>query len=172
PLDRSEYGTGAVDSVGYRVFWRIKDTNAINGQWSERTVQGAGTNHISDFVGEDKYFLPYETKVQAFNDKGFGPNSTVAEVYSAEALPVGVPQNVNTNTYNSTAIEVFWDPVPQTREDAGGIILGYQINYWNQEDDPSTASFIKYYGQVDYGLVIGLDVDVNMIIDVQVYNSA
>ncbi|GFO37283.1 contactin [Plakobranchus ocellatus] len=85
PLDRSEYGTGAVDSVGYRVFWRIKDTNAINGQWSERTVPGAGTNHISDFVGEDKYFLPYETKVQAFNDKGFGPNSTVAEIYSAEA---------------------------------------------------------------------------------------
>ncbi|RUS74476.1 hypothetical protein EGW08_017751 [Elysia chlorotica] len=154
-LDRSEYGTSDVSSVGYRLFWRVKVVSRAEPQWSSREIARATADHLSVFVGQAMYFTLYETKVQAFNDMGFGPNSSVVEVYSAETLPTGVPQNVNTNTYNSTAIEVFWDPVPQTREAAGGIILGYQ-----------------YYGQLDYGLVIGLDVDVNMVIDVQVFNSA
>ena len=32
--------------------------------------------------------------------------------------------------------------------------------------------FIRYYGQLDTGLVIGLEIDVNTWVDVQVYNSA
>lgn len=35
-------------------------------------------------VGPDNYYLPYEVMVQAVNEKGRGPNSTVAIVYSAE----------------------------------------------------------------------------------------
>ncbi|KAK3744027.1 hypothetical protein RRG08_021855 [Elysia crispata] len=171
-LDKSEYGTSNVNSVGYRVFWRLKHNTSTDSQWSLRDIAGATVEHMSVFVGEAMFFTLYETKLQAVNDMGFGPNSSIAEVYSAETLPTAVPQNVNTNTFNSTAIEVFWVPVPQVREFAGGTILGYQINYWNQEDPASTASFIKYYGQLDYGLVIGLDVDVNMVIDVQVFNSA
>jgi len=34
-------------------------------------------------VGTDNFYIPYEIMVQAFNDLGDGPNSTVTIVYSA-----------------------------------------------------------------------------------------
>lgn len=34
-------------------------------------------------VGVENYYLPYDVKVQAFNDLGDGPNTTVEVVYSA-----------------------------------------------------------------------------------------
>lgn len=46
-------------------------------------LHGFNDHHVS-FVGVDNYFLEYEVKVQAFNDKGFGPNSTEVVVFSAE----------------------------------------------------------------------------------------
>lgn len=35
-------------------------------------------------VGIDNYYLQYMVKVAAYNDNGHGPNSTVADIYSAE----------------------------------------------------------------------------------------
>lgn len=35
-------------------------------------------------VGTDNYYLLYTVKVQAYNDKGLGPMSDYASVYSAE----------------------------------------------------------------------------------------
>ena len=42
-------------------------------------------------------------------------------------MPLGVPTNVEADGYNGTAMEVWWDPVPDTRLDARGKILGYQV---------------------------------------------
>nr|KAG5693211.1 hypothetical protein BaRGS_034470 [Batillaria attramentaria] len=128
--------------------------------------------HVA-LVGEENYYLLYQVKVQALNVMGQGPNSSIVDVYSAEGMPVGTPTNVQSNTFNSTALEVSWEPVPDTREVVKGKIVGYQINYWPEELLPSDyLRFIRYYGQRDTGLVIGLDVDVNTWVDVQVYNSA
>ncbi|KAK7478536.1 hypothetical protein BaRGS_00030208 [Batillaria attramentaria] len=168
-LDRAEWGS---TSVTYRVYWRKKGDGERQAlwNWAEKSVDE--DKHVA-LVGEENYYLLYQVKVQALNVMGQGPNSSIVDVYSAEGMPVGTPTNVQSNTFNSTALEVSWEPVPDTREVVKGKIVGYQINYWPEELLPSDyLRFIRYYGQRDTGLVIGLDVDVNTWVDVQVYNSA
>ena len=43
------------------------------------------------------------------------------------SVPVAAPQNVFADATNSTAMEVWWDPIPDTREVMKGKILGYQV---------------------------------------------
>ncbi|XP_076456071.1 contactin-like [Babylonia areolata] len=168
PLDRAEWGSGAIK---YRVYWRQK-SETTKALW-EMKEKGQNEDKHVVLVGPDNYYILYEVKVQAISDLGQGPNSSVVEVYSAEGMPLITPTNVQSDTYNSTALEVSWVPVPDTREAVKGKVKGYQINYWPEELMASDyVRFIRYYGQVDTGLVIGLDVDVNTWVDVQVYNSA
>ncbi|KAL8616442.1 hypothetical protein ACOMHN_041045 [Nucella lapillus] len=166
-LDRSEWGSR---EMKYRVYWRRKlGTEAL---WEMKEKSSSQAKHVV-LVGGDNYYLLYEVKVQALNSLGQGPNSSVVEVYSAEGMPLITPTNVQSNTYNSTALEVSWVPVPDTRKAVKGKIRGYQINYWPEGMMASDYQrFIRYYGQGESGLVIGLDVDVNTWVDVQVYNSA
>ena len=42
-------------------------------------------------------------------------------------VPVAVPTNIWGEGYNSTALEVHWDPVPDTREGIKGKLGGYQV---------------------------------------------
>ncbi|RUS71142.1 hypothetical protein EGW08_021095 [Elysia chlorotica] len=91
----------------------------------KRVINGSVGKYVT-FVGKDNYYLEYDFKLQAFNARGHGPNSTQIIVMSAEDLPVGVPTNVEAEGYNGTAMEVWWNPVPDTREAARGKILGYQ----------------------------------------------
>ncbi|XP_025081186.1 contactin-3-like [Pomacea canaliculata] len=171
-LDRSEWGSS---SVYYRVYWRKKTEGDNEGRWQSATKTGTDDHHVT-LVGIENFFLLYEVKVQAINPLGQGPNSSIEEVYSAEDLPLGVPTNVVSNTYNTSTIEVSWTPVPDTREAARGKILGYQINYWPQDLDNRRKDewqFIRYYGDdVSSGLVINLATQVNTWVGVQVVNSA
>ncbi|XP_071103129.1 contactin-3-like [Haliotis cracherodii] len=157
--------------IGYNIYYRLKDGK--DGLWQYGKVVGNQEKYVA-LVGNDYYFLEYEVKVQAFNVKGLGPNSTIEIVYSAEALPVGVPSNIGADGYNGTCLEVWWDPVPDTREYMKGRVKGYQINYWpNDESDPTDwMQFIRFPGQVSEGMVIGLEQNGWTWMDVQVYNSA
>lgn len=123
-------------------------------------------------VGEQNYYLEYEVKVQAYNEKGKGPNSTIESIMSAENLPVGVPTDVMCDGYNGSALEVTWIKVPNIREVMKGQVLGYQINYWMDGEEDPLIRFIRYPGQVESGLIIGLFSDTNYWTNVQVYNSA
>lgn len=49
--------------------------------WQE--VIDGNIGKFTALVGVENYYLPYEVIVQAFNDIGFGPNSTVEVIYSA-----------------------------------------------------------------------------------------
>ncbi|XP_059169995.1 contactin-like [Physella acuta] len=171
PLLRSEYGS---DTVGYRIFWRPKSESTIGGgMWRKQEVTDPNVESFVTLVGVDNYYLPYEVKIQAFNVMGSGPNSSIAEVMSADGIPIAIPLNVNTLTINVSAIQVWWDPLPEDRETARGKILGYQLNYWNEEEDPGYyMQSIRYYGNIGEGKVIGLDHDINCVVDVQVYNQA
>uniref|UniRef100_A0A0B7B5Q8 Contactin n=1 Tax=Arion vulgaris TaxID=1028688 RepID=A0A0B7B5Q8_9EUPU len=172
PLTPDQYGVRD-HTLKYKVYWRKKDDSVKDGVWNLIEVNYAVLDYAVTQVGADYYYLLYETKIQAINSAGFGPNSSIVEFYSAENLPIGVPEKVNTNTYNSSCIIVQWNPVPDDRVNARGKILGYVINYWDEEDDPNLYTrSIRYYGNIDTGLVIGLESQVNTIVDVQVYNSA
>nr|KAG5696570.1 hypothetical protein BaRGS_030438 [Batillaria attramentaria] len=69
------------DGIGYKVYWR--KFGEINALFNAKELQGFNDHYVA-FVGVENYFLEYEVKVQAFNNMGYGPNSSVEIVFSAE----------------------------------------------------------------------------------------
>ena len=71
---------------------------------------------------KENYWTPYIVKIQVFNDKCLdtagcpGPMSEEVEVMSAEDLPQVAPTKVGARPFNSTAIKVQWQPIPNVRE--------------------------------------------------------
>ncbi|KAJ8307559.1 hypothetical protein KUTeg_015643 [Tegillarca granosa] len=159
--------------LGYVLYWREYKEKTMDGKWEYKKFDDWETEEYVTLVGIDNFYLQYEVKVQAFNDFGRGPNSSVSLVYSAEGMPLGVPANLYCDAYNATAMVVTWEPVPDTREVMKGRVRGYQINYWYSEDeDPIYKQYIRYSGQLSEAIVIGLFDDSNFWFEVQVFNSA
>lgn len=168
PLHPSEEGAAG---IGYIVYWREKENT--DARWFKKTFVGK-IGEFYAFVGR-KYYIEYEVKVQAYNDRGLGPNSTISNVYSAEGMPIGVPSDVFADTYNSTAMVVSWTPVKNNRHFMNGKIAGYQVNWYDRDLDPENP--LKY-SQSFYGsdlqevLVIGLIPNGYFWVTVQVFNTA
>ncbi|XP_052806194.1 contactin-like isoform X2 [Mya arenaria] len=165
PLPPEDQGSGG---VGYRVFWRLANTT----RYSEVNL----TENIGQYVvtvGLDNFWLLYEVKVAAFNNLGQGPISPDRVfIYSAEDIPKGAVTNVYAWPYNSTAIQVTWDIVPNIRQFMGGTLLGYQVNYKFRDDPDAGWDAISWRGETSYGIVIGLDVYTWYSVDMQVLNTA
>ncbi|XP_025080459.1 contactin-like [Pomacea canaliculata] len=163
PLREEDHG-GA--EFGYNVYYRLHDRP---GNWQKGTVGDVGSFVV--LVGKENFYSLYEVMVQPFNRAGAGPNSSVATIYSAEDLPIGTPGNILIFPHNSTALDITWIPVPDTKEAVRGKILGYQVNYWEDVTNPLIMS--HYTGEASSGAtVIGLLPNTMYVMDVQVYNSA
>ncbi|KAH9505524.1 hypothetical protein Btru_057496, partial [Bulinus truncatus] len=120
PLPRSHWGA---PNIRYIVYYRRQQENN-NLKWGNEQLTQTEFNTV---VGVQYYYTPYEAKVQAINDVGFGPKSTVTIVYSAEDMPTNVMPIYDTfEVINGTAAVVFWKPVPNTREAARGTVYAYQ----------------------------------------------
>ncbi|XP_060078104.1 contactin-like [Ylistrum balloti] len=161
--------------VGYYLYWRLYDPNPINDgvKFNHKKIYDYTKEKYVMLVGENNFYLQYEVKIQAFNNYGRGPNSSVVLVYSAEGMPVAAPQGLYCDGYNATAMTVTWQAVPDTRETMKGRVRGYQVNYWFSEDtDPVYKQYIRYPGQLEEAIVIGLWDDSNFWFEVQVYNTA
>lgn len=65
--------------------------------------------------------------LQAWNDLGPGPISQIEQIYSAEDMPQTTPTIVTPRPYNSTAINVTWSAVDESREKIRGELLGYRV---------------------------------------------
>ncbi|XP_059177201.1 contactin-like [Physella acuta] len=174
PLPRSLWGS---NSVKYIVYFRSRDDRDKDGKWQSTGEIIAHT--IEQLVGSENYYLPYEVKVQAVNDMGKGPNSSIEIVYSAEEMPNNVaPLFISAYIINGTATSVTWKPVPNTRESAKGSVFAYQINYWEEPTTLCTginehqAMFSRFYGDVDTGVIIGLMPDLRYCINLQFLNHA
>ncbi|XP_052830052.1 contactin isoform X1 [Octopus bimaculoides] len=72
---KDQGGTG----IGYIVYWREK----FDFPWLFKKLEG-NMNEFSVYVGRSKYYTKYEIQVQAFNNIGPGPNSSIVTIYSAE----------------------------------------------------------------------------------------
>lgn len=70
---------------------------------------------------------------QALNELGYGPESEVVTIYSAEDMPQVAPQQVAARAFNSTAINVSWVPIEQTRELIRGKLIGHRVSLHNQQ---------------------------------------
>ncbi|XP_019202690.1 neuronal cell adhesion molecule a isoform X13 [Oreochromis niloticus] len=104
----------------YKVQWRQKD---VEKEWSAQNV----ANVSQWVVSGTPTYVPYEIKVQAFNDYGVGPEPEVAIGYSGEDLPLSAPESIQVMVHNSTLAEVHWEPIspPSVR----GKLQGYKVYY-------------------------------------------
>ncbi|KAL4221440.1 Immunoglobulin like [Mactra antiquata] len=76
------------DGIGYFIYWR-RQSNDPRITWKKERVD-SNVGEFTAIVGVENYYLPYEVRIQAFNDIGPGPNSTMEIVYSANASVVVV----------------------------------------------------------------------------------
>ncbi|XP_029017303.1 neuronal cell adhesion molecule a isoform X9 [Betta splendens] len=104
----------------YKVQWRQK---GVEEHWSSRTVANASQLVVTG----TPTFVPYEIKVQAFNDYGNGPESEVVVGYSGEDLPETAPESVQVLVHNSTLAEIHWEPVSDST--VRGRLQGYKVYY-------------------------------------------
>uniref|UniRef100_A0A8C1III7 Contactin 3b n=1 Tax=Cyprinus carpio TaxID=7962 RepID=A0A8C1III7_CYPCA len=67
-------------------------------------------------------FSPFNVKVGGFNNRGEGPFSSIATVFSAEEVPSVAPERVSAKSLSAADIEVTWEPIASTPER----VLGYE----------------------------------------------
>ncbi|BFZ06512.1 hypothetical protein BsWGS_09551 [Bradybaena similaris] len=174
PLPRSLWGA---TSINYWLHYRKKDERNPDGKW--QTAVNLTSTVFNTVVGQALYYTPYEVKVQAMNELGKGPNSSIAIIYSAEDMPYNVaPKFIQANAVNATAGIVEWEPIPNTREAAKGTIFAYQVNYWLEGDTrclgkhEDTARFIRFYGDRGSGLIVGMEYALDYCLNLQFLNRA
>ncbi|XP_064632157.1 contactin-like isoform X2 [Lineus longissimus] len=156
----------------YRVFFRRAD---ISNQDKDTKVEVKHpTAMYTETIGALNFYLPYNVRIQAFNDMGNGPISEWVQIYSAEGMPVATPMNVRARGYNSSALEVLWDMVPDTREGVKGRVMGYRINYWKKDIENEMDDYIRQtiLNQTDRGKIIGLRPNQYYELNVMVFNNA
>lgn len=61
------------------------------------------------------------------NEIGYGPESEVVTIYSAEDMPQVAPQQVSARSFNSTALNVTWEPIDLRRELIRGKLIGHRV---------------------------------------------
>ncbi|XP_048236544.1 contactin-5-like [Haliotis rufescens] len=168
-LPRNEVGG---PGLKYNVYHRPLSSAGQGDTWIKGTVPGTKTENVTVVGSKTNFYRQYEVKVQALNNYGPGPNSSVSIVYSAEDMPVGTPSNVNAQEQNSTSALVFWTPIPDDRLHMKGRVNGYQINYWLDGESYNDARFVRHYGQRSQGRIIGLVGNTDYWCNVNVFNGA
>ncbi|KAK7493986.1 hypothetical protein BaRGS_00014868 [Batillaria attramentaria] len=164
-------------NLKYNVYYREKQRSVTSDtRWEQATVlPSEACAEIPDtekglvllcrhtfLVGKQFYYMPYEVRLEAENVYGKGVSSDIVTIMSAEEMPTGTPRAVFSIPYNSTALEVHWTPVPNTREQMKGKLIGYRINYWDkdlEEEEQARFNIIPVppgSDNVDHGLIIGL----------------
>ncbi|XP_012285560.1 contactin [Orussus abietinus] len=167
PLKSSEQnGPG----IHYKVFYRRK-----NDETEFQTVVLKEHGNVGMCVAniqQKYYYTEYEVKVQAINDIGSGPISEVVTIFSAEDMPQVAPQQVSALGYNSTALNVSWAPILQTRERVRGKLIGHRIKYWLEKGREEDAVYYLSRTTRPWSLVVGLQPDTYYYVKVMAYNSA
>lgn len=118
------------NSVGihYKIFWRLHGKVGET-EWAPKVLSTQGnTGQAVVHIPFDNYYTKYDVKVQAINDQGMGPESNVSTIYSAEDMPQVSPSQTVGKGFNSTAMNVTWNPVEITRERIRGKLIGHRVS--------------------------------------------
>lgn len=160
--------------IWYQIYYRPEDHRSGDPFVSKNLPQLGNTNVYAVNVGEENYFKPYSVRVQAMNS--MGPGRVISDpviAYSAEAMPTAPPNQVYAVAFNSTALNVSWNPLELTRETIRGRLIGYRIKYWpNNKDENLDALTLLNRGEDPWGLIVALVPDTEYYISVMAYNEA
>ncbi|XP_077429904.1 neural cell adhesion molecule L1-like protein isoform X6 [Vanacampus margaritifer] len=104
----------------YKVSYRRQD---LEDDWKEHMVK-----RHSFVVKNTPTFVPYEIKIQARNNQGWGPEPKIMTGYSGEDFPSAAPDDVAVAVMNSSVVKVSWTRV--NKDKLHGHLGGYRINWW------------------------------------------
>uniref|UniRef100_A0A672NX04 Contactin-3-like n=1 Tax=Sinocyclocheilus grahami TaxID=75366 RepID=A0A672NX04_SINGR len=113
-------------------------------------------------------FSPFNVKVGAFNNRGEGPFSSIATVFSAEEVPSIAPERVSAKSLSAADIEVTWEPTVSTPER----VLGYEVVYWEDDTKPDTVGKVRITGNYTAVNVSGLQGNTQYYLAVCAFNTA
>uniref|UniRef100_A0A3P9BN66 Contactin 3b n=1 Tax=Maylandia zebra TaxID=106582 RepID=A0A3P9BN66_9CICH len=113
-------------------------------------------------------FSPFDVKVGAYNNRGEGPFSSIAVVYSAEE-PSVAPKRVRARSVSAAQIEVSWEALPTIPER----VLGYeQVMYWEDDTKPDTIGKVRLSGNYTLVNITGLKANTAYYLSVAAFNTA
>ncbi|KAM9854667.1 contactin-1a [Aulostomus maculatus] len=148
---------------GYIVAFKPHDAN----EWIQVTIADP---HAKRYIHKDSALPPsteFQVKVKAFNNKGEGPYSLTALIYSAQDAPSEAPVSVEGKALSATEAILWWLPLLQSNID------GYQVKFWrSQEDSEGGAQRVVVSGRENQTRLEGLKPDTLYLIEVRGYNSA
>lgn len=156
--------------IYYKVFWRKQDQQPEFQSVALKEFGNTGMAVVH--IPIEFFYTEYIVKVQAINDIGAGPISPEKIIYSAEDMPQVAPQQVNARSYNSTALNVSWVPVDQTREKVRGKLIGHRIKYWKMGTNEEDAVYYLSRSTRPWALIVGLQPDTYYFVKSMVYNAA
>ncbi|XP_066554163.1 neural cell adhesion molecule L1-like protein isoform X4 [Amia ocellicauda] len=136
----------------YRISYRQQGSEE---EWTEQILK-----RHSFVVKKTPTFVPYEIKIQAKNQHGWGPEPKVITGYSGEDFPAAAPEDVNVEVENSTLIKVKWSRIP--KEKIQGHLGGYRVNWWRMKSLLETKKShgekhsLTFTGDRNHGMVPGL----------------
>ncbi|XP_069694656.1 contactin [Periplaneta americana] len=165
---RSEDQNGP--GIHYKIFWRRSEHDTEFQSLLLKEYGNVGMHVVR--IQHEFYYTEYDVKVQAINDVGPGPESEVVKIFSAEDMPQVTPVQVAARSYNSTALNVTWLPIQQTRENIRGKLIGYRLKYWKSSADERDAVYYLSRYQRPWAIVVGLQPDTQYYVKVMAYNSA
>lgn len=154
----------------YKIFWRRSEHDTEFQSLLLKEYGNVGVHVVR--IQSEFYYTKYDVKVQAINDIGTGPESEVVTIFSAEDMPQVSPVQVAARSYNSTALNVSWLPIEQTREKIRGKLIGYRLKYWKDGTNEQNAVYYLSRRQRPWAIVVGLQPDTLYYVKVMAYNSA
>ena len=161
------------------VYFKIYFRRQGERQWTSRLLKELGNiNQYVIQIKEDYFYTKYEVKIQVFNDlcihtKCDGPTSDPVFVMSAEDLPAVAPTRVGARPYNSTAMRITWNPIPEDRDKICGKLIGHRIKYWKKDlNEVIDSQYVLSRSTDPNALIIGLLPNSYYWIRVMAYNSA
>uniref|UniRef100_A0A7N8Y7F1 Contactin 3b n=1 Tax=Mastacembelus armatus TaxID=205130 RepID=A0A7N8Y7F1_9TELE len=109
-------------------------------------------------------FSPFDVKVGAYNNRGEGPFSSIASVYSAEEVPSVAPKKVKARSVSAVQIEVIWEALPAIPER----VLGYEV----YDTKPDTVGKVRISGNYTLVNITGLNANTVYYLSVAAFNTA
>lgn len=156
--------------IYYKIYWRRRGADSEFQSAELKKYGNIGSYVVS--VQAEYYYTQYDVRVQAINEVGMGPVSDIAVVYSAEEMPRTAPQKILTMSYNSTSLNVTWEPLEESRENIRGKLIGYRVKYWPDEGKEDDAIYYLSRTTRPWALIVGLQPDRFYRTKVMAYNSA
>lgn len=112
--------------IYYKIFWRRREDEVELQSLELKKFGNTGMAVVN--IPLKYYYTQYVVKVQAINNIGAGPISSEHIIYSAEDMPQVSPQLVVARSFNSTALNVSWVPIEETREKVRGKLIGHRVS--------------------------------------------